>query len=109
MTNSTAAEQPSPAVRQRVLVIDDEPVVGASIRRILAPDGYEIDTYTDPEAGLRAALSGGFDVVFLDLQMPGLSGLDVLRAIKAAGTMRGRTTAQSPPFTSTSGDRARVL
>ena len=74
-----------PGVRQRVLVIDDEAVVGTSIRRTLTPDGYEVETHTDPQAGLRAALSGDFDVLFLDLQMPGLGGLDVLREVKQAG------------------------
>jgi DNA-binding NtrC family response regulator len=73
------------AVQQRILVIDDESIVGMSVRRILAPDGYEIDTFTDPQAGLQAALSGGFDVIFLDLQMPGLNGLDILKHIKATG------------------------
>ena len=85
MTDNTTPERPSPAVQQRVLVIDDEAIIGASIRRILAPDGYEIETYTDPDAGLRAALSGGFDVLFLDLQMPGVCGLDILRQVRAAG------------------------
>ncbi len=85
MTSQFSSEHPLSAVQQRVLVIDDETVIGTSIRRILAPDGYEIETHTDPEAGLRAALSGGFDVIFLDLQMPGLCGLDVLREVKAAG------------------------
>ena len=75
----------SSPVQQRVLVIDDEIVIGMSIRRILAPQGYEVETHTDPHAGLAAALSGGFDVIFLDLQMPGFSGLDILREVKSSG------------------------
>ena len=71
-------------VGRRVLVIDDEPVIGLSCRRILATEGCEVECHTEPEAGLHAALGGGFDVVFLDLMMPGANGLDLLRQIKAA-------------------------
>lgn len=70
---------------QRVLVIDDEPVVGLSCRRILGTEGHQVETYQDPQAGLKAALSGDFDVVLLDLMMPGVHGLEVLKQLKASG------------------------
>ncbi|MEN6493039.1 MAG: sigma-54 dependent transcriptional regulator [Thermoguttaceae bacterium] len=72
-------------MQQRILVIDDEPVVGLSCRRILTPEGHEIEVYQDPQLGLKAALSGAFDVVFLDLMMPGMTGMEVLGQIKASG------------------------
>ena len=72
-------------MQQRILVIDDETVVGLSFKRILVPDGHEVEVCQDPQAGLKAALTGGFDVIFCDLMMPGMTGLEVLREIKAAG------------------------
>jgi len=72
-------------MQQRILVIDDEPVVGLSCRRILTPEGHEIEVYQDPQLGLKAALSGAFDVIFLDLMMPGMTGMEVLGQIKASG------------------------
>ena len=71
-------------VRQRVLVIDDEPVVSLSIRRILAPEGFEVECANDSRAGLEMALASNFDVIFLDLMMPGMDGMEVLRHIKEA-------------------------
>jgi len=72
-------------VGQRVLVIDDEAVVGLSCKRTLSPDGHDVVFRQDPEAGLAAALSGEFDVLLVDLVMPGINGLEVLRQVKAAG------------------------
>ncbi len=77
--------QDVPMGRQRVLVIDDELVIGLSCRRCLAPEGHEVDCIEDPQRGLEAALTGDYDVVLLDLMMPGLHGLEVLRRIKTAG------------------------
>jgi DNA-binding NtrC family response regulator len=65
-------------------VIDDDAGVGLSCMRILTPDGCEVETYSDPQAGLRAALAGEFDVILLDLMMPGLGGLEILQQVKAA-------------------------
>lgn len=70
---------------QRVLVIDDEVVIGLSCRRCLEPDGHRVDCIEDPRRGLEAALTGDYDVIFLDLMMPGLHGMDVLKQVKAAG------------------------
>ncbi len=75
------------AVPQRILVIDDEAVIGVSCRRILKPQGHEVEVCTDPQAGLQAALSGQFDTILLDLMMPGLGGMEILRRIKQAGAM----------------------
>ncbi len=80
----SAAELP-PVAAQRVLVIDDEQVVGLSVKRTLGSEGYEVQYFENPEAGLQAALSGGFDVILLDLMMPGANGLDMLRHLRAAG------------------------
>jgi DNA-binding NtrC family response regulator len=71
--------------RQRILVIDDESVIGVSCSRALSPEGHEVVYYEDPRMGLEAALKGGFDLVLSDMMMPGLDGLEVLRQIKGAG------------------------
>ena len=70
---------------QRILVIDDDRVIGVTCKRILAAAGHEVQCCEDPQAGLKAALSGDFDLVLLDLKMPGIHGLEILREIKAAG------------------------
>jgi len=81
--NTARAE--SEPVQQRILVIDDEPGIGLSCRRILEPEGHEVASFVDSQAGLQAALSGEFDLVIVDLMMPGLSGMEILKSIKGAG------------------------
>ncbi len=78
------AENPD-SVSLRVAVIDDEAVIGASCRRALGAAGHDVQYFNDPGVGLASVLTGQFDVVLLDLMMPGVSGLDILRQIKAAG------------------------
>jgi len=84
MSVSRAEREPPPA-RQRILVIDDEPVIGLSCKRILGPEGHQVEFCEDPHAGLRTALSGDFDVILLDLMMPGIHGLEILKQVRAAG------------------------
>jgi DNA-binding NtrC family response regulator len=71
--------------QQRILVIDDEAVIGQGFQRTLGSEGFDVKYCQDPHAGLQEALAGGFDVIFLDLMMPGMDGLEVLRHIKSAG------------------------
>ena len=80
-----ATEQDAPVTQTRVLVIDDEAVIGLVCRRALCPAGYEVETYEEPQAGLEAALSDDFDLILVDLMMPELSGLEILKRVKAAG------------------------
>ena len=68
-----------------IVVIDDEPVIGLSCQRILGAEGHDVQYFQDPQAGLQAALAGEFDIVLVDLMMPGLSGLEILQQLKAAG------------------------
>ncbi len=65
----------------RVLAIDDEPAVLRLVARALRSEGLEIDTATDGEEGLRLALMGSYNVVLLDLLMPGTDGMSVLRRL----------------------------
>ena len=80
-----ASGRETAAVALRILVIDDESVIGLSCQRTLGAEGHEVQYFQDPQAGLQAALSGDWDVVLVDLMMPGISGMEILRQIKAAG------------------------
>jgi two-component system response regulator RegX3 len=67
----------------RVLVIDDEPAIRDSVAYALRSEGYEVEEAVDGDTGLEQALSGNHDVVVLDLMLPGMSGTEVCRRIRA--------------------------
>jgi DNA-binding response OmpR family regulator len=69
----------------RVLVIDDDPTVSDVVRRYLERDGLTVEVVADGDAGLARALADPPDLVVLDLMLPGLSGLEVCRRLRAAG------------------------
>lgn len=65
----------------RILVVDDDPVILEAVRTILHRQGYAVDTERDAVDGRDRAIHGDYDLVLLDVRMPGLDGLEVLRAI----------------------------
>lgn len=69
----------------RVLVIEDETRLAATLRDLLELDGYSVDVCHDGEAGLDNALSAIYDVILLDVMLPKLDGFTVLRRLRAAG------------------------
>jgi DNA-binding response OmpR family regulator len=68
--------------RDRVLVIDDEPRVLHFVSRALAAEGVDVDTAESGADGFRLALSQAYRVVILDLVMPGVDGMTVLRRLR---------------------------
>jgi signal transduction histidine kinase len=66
----------------KLLFIDDEDIVLRSSRRIFEGSGYEIATAASGDEGLEMARAGNFDVVVTDLKMPGLGGMEVLKALR---------------------------
>ena len=72
---------PSDPSRGRILVIDDEQGILNFVSRGLGAEGYAVDIVADGAAGLDVALSSSYDLVILDLLMPGLAGMDVLRRL----------------------------
>jgi two-component system, OmpR family, response regulator len=66
----------------KVLVVEDEPAIADFIERGLRAEGYVVVVATDGAEGERRALDDDFDLVMLDVMLPGRSGLDVLAAIR---------------------------
>jgi len=69
--------------KPQVLVIDDDAVVGRSFDRVLSGKGYEVDTALTGEKALLDIDKTDYDVVFTDIRMPGMDGLEVAERIKA--------------------------
>lgn len=72
----------------KVLVIEDDPTVGAFVKRGLEEHRCGVDLVADGETGEALAASGAYDVVVLDMRLPGRSGFDVLRALRGKGVDR---------------------
>ena len=70
-------------MRSRILVIDDEAEIRRSVRMILEYDGYDVLEASSGPEGVALAEKEAPDLVFLDVKMPGMDGLEALQRIKA--------------------------
>mgnify|MGYP001595934855 CR=1 FL=1 len=68
----------------RILVVEDEPKVASFIRRALEEESYAVDAADNGNDGLDMAQGGSYDLVILDLMLPGLPGTEVLKRMRAA-------------------------
>ncbi len=67
---------------KRILVIDDEEAVRVSFTLALGDAGFEVDTAESGEKGLQMKKDAEYDLIFLDLKMPGMNGIQTLREIR---------------------------
>jgi DNA-binding response OmpR family regulator len=67
----------------RVLVVEDERRLAAAVKRGLEASGFAVDLSYDGVSGLHLAREGGYDGVVLDIMLPGLSGYEVCRRLRA--------------------------
>jgi len=72
----------------KVLVIEDDPTVGQFVKRGLEEQRWSVDLVADGEEGERLARSQPYDLVVLDMRLPGRSGIEVLRNLRAKGFER---------------------
>ncbi len=72
-------------MRRRILIIEDEAGLVVTLRDRLESEGYEVASVPDGESGWRAARDSGWDLMILDLMLPGRSGLEICRDLRAGG------------------------
>lgn len=71
---------------ERLLVIEDEAGIARILQLELEHEGYTVGRAEDGRTGLEMALSGEWDLVLLDVMLPGLNGIEVLRRIRSSGS-----------------------
>jgi len=72
-------------VRRRLLLVEDDPTLRQALAFSLTREGYEVATAADGERGLQAARSDRLDLILLDVMLPGMSGVEVLRVLRREG------------------------
>jgi len=108
---SQSAAASGPTIPLRVLVAEDNEVNQRLVRRMLEKDGHAVTVVPDGQAAVSAADQDAFDVILMDVQMPGMDGLQAATAIRESERQSGGT--RMPIFALTahsmSGDRERCL
>lgn len=69
----------------RILIVDDDIELGAMLGEYLSADGFEIDTATTGPAGLARAGESSYDLLILDIMLPEMSGLELLKQLRQSG------------------------
>jgi len=74
-------------MNEKVLLIEDEEKLARFIELELLYEGYKVEKAFDGRTGLDAALTGSFDIIILDIMLPGLNGMEVLRRIRKSSSI----------------------
>jgi two-component system alkaline phosphatase synthesis response regulator PhoP len=69
----------------RILLVEDEPSLVLTLSDLLAAEGYTVESAADGPKGLALAMSESFDLILLDVMLPGMNGLDVCRHLRQRG------------------------
>jgi DNA-binding response OmpR family regulator len=69
----------------RILIVEDEPGIALGLRDDLELEGYDVEAVADGITASRRAREGGFDLIILDVMLPGKDGFDVCREVRRAG------------------------
>jgi len=69
--------------KMRILIVEDEPAIRAGLMDVFVFHGYEVDAAADGHSGLDKALSGTFDLILLDVMLPGRDGFDICNRVRA--------------------------
>ena len=72
-------------MRRRLLLVEDDRTLRQALTFNLAREGYDVSSAADGEAGLEAARSERLDLILLDVMLPGMSGVEVLRVLRREG------------------------
>ncbi|MBQ3108164.1 MAG: response regulator transcription factor [Clostridia bacterium] len=67
---------------RRILLVDDEPLIIKGLRFSLAQDGYEVDSACDGNEALEKILGEEYDIILLDVMLPGMSGIEVCQRVR---------------------------
>ncbi len=67
-----------------ILVIDDETAILDAIKIIFEDMGYAVEVFADPQAGMEEALRNDYDLILVDIRMPGMNGAEVTEGIRKA-------------------------
>ena len=71
---------------KRILLVEDEPGLQLTLSDRLRSEGYEVETASDGETGYELATEETFDLIILDIMLPGKNGFDVCRDLRQIGT-----------------------
>jgi CheY-like chemotaxis protein/ribonuclease BN (tRNA processing enzyme) len=82
ITADRGPQPPSMPVRPRILVAEDDDAVAETLRSVLQDDGYEMQRAADGLQAIELVKQSPFDLLLLDLEMPGMDGLDVCRTVR---------------------------
>src|SRR5262249_9149192 len=73
--------------RVNLLVVEDDPIIGKSLRQGLSEAGHDCQWTKSGDEALALVLGRQFDAILLDIMLPGMSGLDVLREMRQRGIL----------------------
>lgn len=76
---------------KRILLVEDEMFIREMYQKVLTGAGYQVDAAEDGQVGLDKAMAEKYDIILLDIMLPKMTGIDVLKALRASEKPEAKT------------------